>query len=382
MNSLMLLTHAVREQLGLRGWDPANDGSDVADIVDEQIARHWSQLPTSDRQDRSALARAVLADVTGFGPLQAFLDDPQVEEIWWNRPDRVFVARDGVHELTDVTLTIDQVAHIVERMLRDTGRRLDVSVPHVDAPLRDGGRLHVVIPPITRHHWAVNIRRYTVRPTRVGELVESDLLDAAAAAFLEAAVRSGRTIVVAGATAAGKTTLLSALLGSVPAGERVVSCEEVYELRSDHPDWAAMQTRSAGLEGTGEVPLRALVKESLRMRPSRLVVGEVRQAEALDLLLAANSGVGSLATIHANSCREALLKLCTLPLLAGQNISSAFVTATVASCIHVVVHLHRDAQGRRRLSEIVETTGKVSDGVVEVVTRFHRDSGHLVQRAA
>lgn len=177
----------------------------------------------------------------------------------------------------------------------------------------------------------------------------------------------------------GKTTMLNALAGAIPARERVVTCEEVFELRLSARDWVAMQCRQPSLEGTGEIPLRRLVKEALRMRPSRLIVGEVREAEALDLLIALNAGVPAMCTIHANSAREALVKLCTLPLLAGENVSDRFVVPTVASAVDLVVHLDLDAAGRRGVREVVAVPGRVEQGVVETADVFTSRGGHLVR---
>src|ERR1700709_2360383 len=218
--------------------------------------------------------------------------------------------------------------------------------------LPDGSRLHVVIPDITRRHWSVNIRKFVLSAAHLDDLVEFGTLTTQAARFLEAAVVAGLNIVVAGGTQAGKTTLLNCLAAAVPGRERIISCEEVFELKLPAPDWVALQTRQPNLEGVGEIPLRRLVKEALRMRPDRLIVGEVRQEEALDLLIALNSGVPGLATVHANSAREAVTKLCTLPLLAGENISSQFVVPTVASSVDLVVHLANDAAGRPRDSPV------------------------------
>ena len=337
----------------------------VTDVVAEWIA--------SDREltnDRDELARHAFHAVAGFGPLQPFFDDPAVEELWINEPGRVFVARAGRSELTTIVLTSDQVRDLVERMLRQSGRRLDLSSPFVDAMLPDGSRLHVAIPDITRRHWAVNVRRFVVRPRHIADLVSTGSLTTAAARFLDAAVVAGLNIVVAGGTQSGKTTFINALLGCVPAHERIVSCEEVFELRLDHPDWIALQTRDASLDGAGEVPLRRLVREALRMRPTRLVVGEVRQAESLDLLVAMNSGMPSMATLHANSAREAVTKLCTLPLLAGQNIAADFVVPTVAGCVDLVVHLATERSGARRVREITALPGRVESGVIEMADLF------------
>ena len=234
----------------------------------------------------------------------------------------------------------------------------------MDASLPDGERLHVVIPDVTRRHWAVNIRKYVVRAHHLDDLVSLGSLTPHAARFLETAVIAGLNILVAGSTQAGKTTLLNALAGSIPARERIVTCEEVFELRLAHRDVVALQCRQPSLEGTGEIPLRRLVKEALRMRPSRILIGEVREAEALDLLVALNAGVPG---------------MCTLPLLAGENVSDRFVVPTVASAIDVVVHLGLDRRGCRRVREIVGVPGRVEGGVVETSDLFHRRDGALVR---
>lgn len=314
-----------------------------------------------------------------LGPLEPLLADETIEEIWLNAPDRVFVARDGRSELTSLVLTDGEVRDLVERMLLGTGRRLDLSNPFVDATLADGSRLHAVIPDIVPRHWSVNIRKFVARAGTVHDLAEQGVLSRAAANFLHAAVVSGLNIVIAGGTGAGKTTALACLLGSVPAHERIVTCEEVLELRLRHPDWVPMQTRPASLEGTGEVRLRRLVKESLRMRPDRLVIGEVRQEEALDMLIALNSGQPGMATLHANSAREAITKLCTLPLLAGENVSSAFVLPTVAGAIDLVLYLRSEPSGRRRIREIAAVTGEIVDGQIALEPLFTWQAGRMVR---
>lgn len=369
----------VRDTVRRTGIDPIRDRESIRRAVDEAILAETAEgaHPSADTHE---VAQQVHDRVAGFGPLQPFFDDPEVEEVWINEPGRVFVARAGRSELTTTVLTGAEVRSLVERMLQWSGRRIDLSTPFVDAMLPDGSRLHVAIPDITRSHWAVNIRRFVVRPTQVHDLVPAGTLTPEAATFLEAAVVSGLNIIVAGGTQAGKTTLLNALLGCVPASERVVSCEEVFEINlPHHPDWVAMQTRDASLEGTGEIPLRRLVREALRMRPSRLVVGEVRQAEALDLLVAMNSGMPAAATLHANSAREAVTKLCTLPLLAGQNISGDFVVPTVAGCVDIVIHTATGRDGRRRVQEIAALPGRVEEGTVEIADLFSLRQGRLTR---
>jgi pilus assembly protein CpaF len=252
-----------------------------------------------------------------------------------------------------------------------------VSRPFVDAMLPEGHRLHVVLEGISRGWTAVNIRKFVLSAVRLHDLVELGSLTPPAASFLEASVRAGLNILVAGGTQTGKTTMLNCLAAAIPGGERVISAEEVFELRFPHPDWVAMQTRQAGLEGTGEIRLRDLVKESLRMRPSRILVGEVRAEECLDLLLALNAGVPGMCTLHANSAREALVKMCTLPLLAGENVSARFVLPTVAASVDLVVHLGLDQHGVRRVNEIAGVPGRVENDVIEVEPVFERRSGEL-----
>ncbi|HET7667183.1 MAG TPA: ATPase, T2SS/T4P/T4SS family, partial [Mycobacterium sp.] len=242
-------------------------------LVEEVVADYDERTLTSSLPpllDRPAAMRAVYDAVAGFGPLQRYLDDPLVEEIWINEPGRVFVAKRGASELTNTILTAGQVRDLVEKMLKSSGRRVDLSTPFVDAMLPDGSRLHVVIPDITRAHWAVNIRKFVLTAHSFDELIALGSITVQAARFLEAAVASGLNIIVAGGTQAGKTTLLNCLAAAIPARERVVTCEEVFELRVPLPDVVAMQTRQPNLDGVGEVRLRRLVKEALRMRPQRI----------------------------------------------------------------------------------------------------------------
>ncbi len=380
--ALQLLEDDVRELVRRRRLDPARDEPEVRSLIGEVLDDYDERslvgglVPLTDRKEAH---RLLMESVTGFGPLQVYLDDPTVEEIWINEPSKVFVARHGRPELTPTFLTEQQVHDLVERMLRSSGRRVDLSSPFVDASLPDGSRLHVVIPDITRRHWAVNIRKFVVAADELSDLVRLGSLGEQAARFLEAAVDSGLNILVAGGTQAGKTTMLNCLAAAVPAHERVVTCEEVFELRVNLRDVASMQCRQASLEGTGEVPLRRLVKEALRMRPGRIIVGEVRQEESLDLLIALNSGLPGMATVHANSAREAVTKMCTLPLLAGPNVSSSFVVPTVASSVDLVVQLGLEADGSRRVREIVALPGRVEGDVVEVADIFVRRAGQLVR---
>jgi pilus assembly protein CpaF len=376
------LAERLREAVRRDGVDPQREPAAVRRLADDVVRRHDDHSLTGAVQrvgDREGVAAELVARVSGLGPLQRFLEDPTVEEVWINEPSRVFVARDGRHELTDVILDRGQVQELVERMLKSSGRRLDLSSPFVDAMLPDGHRLHVVLEGISRDFAAVNIRKFLLRAARLDDLVTLGSLTDQAARFLDAAVRAGLNLLVAGGTQAGKTTMLNCLAAAVPGGDRIVTAEEVFELRFAHPDTVSLQTRQVGLEGTGEVTLRDLVREALRMRPTRIVVGEVRAAECLDLLLALNSGLPGMATLHANSAREALVKMCTLPLLAGENVSAKFVVPTVASSLDLVVHLGIDAAGRRRVNEIVAVPGRVEDDIIETEALFVRRGDGLVR---
>ncbi len=376
------LADEVRALVRDAGVDPQHE-PDMVRRFGERVAQAHDRRSLTGAvaplEDIEALVDELVARVSGFGPLQRFLDDPEVEEVWINDPSRVFVARHGRHELTTTLLTAEEVRDLVERMLKSSGRRLDVSQPFVDAMLPGGHRLHVVREGISRGFAAVNIRKFVARAHSLAELVALGSMTRQAANFLTAAINAGLNVVVSGGTQAGKTTMLNCLAGAIPGGERIISTEEVFELQIHHPDWVALQTRQAGLEGTGEVRLRQLVKEALRMRPSRIIVGEVRAEECLDLLLALNAGLPGMATLHANSAREALVKLCTLPLLAGENIGSRFVVPTVASSVDLVVHVGIDVQGQRRTLEIAAVPGRVEQDLIEVEPLFGLVHGRLTR---
>ncbi|MGZ4611075.1 MAG: CpaF family protein [Actinomycetes bacterium] len=379
MDPVALVEDEVRELVRQQGVDPSGEPEALRVLVESVVAGFGERVGTlpSSLGDPEAAVRTVLDSVAGFGPLQRYLDDVTVEEIWVNEPGRVFVARAGRSELTPTVLAAGQLEALVERMLAGSGRRVDLSSPFVDASLPDGSRLHVVIPDVTRRHWAVNVRKYVAPVSRLDDLVRLGSLTAQAARFLEAAVVSGLNIVVAGATQVGKTTLLNTLVNALPADRRLVTCEEVFEIRPALPDVVAMQTRPPNLEGEGEIRLRRLVKEALRMRPGCLVVGEVRQEECLDLLVALNSGVPGMCTVHANSAREAVTKLCTLPLLAGENVTTSFVVPTVAACVDLVVHAGMGGDGLRRVREVVAVSGRVEGDLVEVAPIFSSAGGEL-----
>jgi len=384
-NALVTIADQVRQRVRRDGVDLSRDSELAARYVRDEVRRYSERALGGSvplLADEAQATREVVAALTGYGPLQPFFDDDTVEELWINGPEQIYIARNGVPEFTGIRLTDSQVRDLVERMLQTSGRRVDLSSPFVDASLPDGSRLHVVIPDVTRRHWAVNVRKFSQRIRDLDRLVELESLTKHAADYLRLCVLAGQNIVVSGATHSGKTTMLNALLAAARPNDRVVTVEETFELSVPGHDSVSMQCRQPSLEGSGEISLRRLIKEALRMRPDRLVVGEVRDAESLDLLIALNSGLPGMSSIHANSAREALVKLCTLPLLAGRNIDSSFVVPTVASSVDVVVHCELTATGARRVAEIVSLSGEVSDGVVESSALFGTVNGTLVQTGA
>ena len=302
------------------------------------------------------LRRPATEKLSGFGPLQTLLDDPTVEEIWINRPNEIWFATSTGNHSQVVEFSAQQIETVVERLLKSTGRRIDRTSPFVDAGLSDGSRLHIVIPTVTRANWCVNIRKFRAEARSLSWLQSAGMISAQQAQQLLEAVLAGRSILVSGATQAGKTTVLTALLNAVGEGQRIVTIEDTFEINCNALDLVAMQTRESTPEGVAAVDMRRLVRESLRMRPNRIVVGEVRGSEALDLLLAFNSGIAGFCTIHANSASEALEKLSSLPMLASANLSQKFARRMVQTAIGMVVHCERDSNGLRKVVEILEVS--------------------------
>ena len=321
----------------------------VRDLVDEEAVL----LGDGDREE---IVTRIVRDSVGLGPLEVLLADPAVEEVMVNGPGTVYIERGGRIEATDVAFADEEeLRNAIERILAPLGRRVDELSPMVDARLADGSRVNVVIPPLAIDGPLVSIRRFGARRPDPDELVALGTLTAAQRHSLEAAVSGHRSILVSGGTGSGKTTLLNALSGFIDAGERVVTIEDAAELRLRQPHVVRLESRPAGVEGRGEVSIRDLLRNALRMRPDRIVIGEVRGPEALDLLTALNTGHdGALSTVHANSPADALGRLETLALMAGVGLPHAAVAEQVQRGIDLVVHLERRADGSRVVTEIAE----------------------------
>ena len=318
-------------------------------LVEEQAA----VLPAATREE---LAARIVRDSVGLGPLEVLLADPAVEEVMVNGPDRVYIERRGLLEETDVRFeSEEELRNAIERILAPLGRRIDELSPMVDARLADGSRVNVVIPPLALDGPALSIRRFGANRPGPERLVELGTLSEEQRSLLEAAVAERRSVLVSGGTGSGKTTLLNAVSSFIAPGERVVTIEDAAELRLQQPHVVRLESRPAGVEGRGEVTIRDLLRNALRMRPDRIVIGEVRGIEALDLLSALNTGHdGALSTVHANSPRDALSRLETLALMAGVGLPHAAIAEQVRRGIDLVVHLQRQADGSRRVTEIAE----------------------------
>ena len=327
--------------------------SELADEVGELVAAEAALLGPGDRD---TVAARILRDTVGLGPLEDLLADPAVEEVMVNGADRVYVERRGrIEPAPAVFADEEELRNAIERILAPLGRRVDELSPMVDARLADGSRVNVVIPPLAIDGPAVSIRRFGAQRPGPRDLVALGTLTEEQHDALREAVSARRSILVSGGTGSGKTTLLNALSSFVDPAERVVTIEDAAELRLQQPHVVRLESRPAGVEGRGEVTVRDLVRNALRMRPDRIVIGEVRGPEALDLLTALNTGHdGALSTVHANSPSDALARIETLALMAGVGLPHAAIAEQVQRGVDLVVHLERAPDGARRVGEIAE----------------------------
>jgi pilus assembly protein CpaF len=364
------LKQRVRHRLVEQGVDDARPDPASVRVRLADLLRDEEPLLAAPRFE--ALLDELTHEVVGLGPLEPLLADPTVTEVMLNGPGRAYVERDGQLHPVDLEIDAATIVHLVERVVAPLGLRLDRASPMVDARLADGSRLHAVIPPLAVDGPCVTIRRFGARAVALEEFG----VDGTAATFLRWAVAVGWNLLVAGATSAGKTTLLNALSGAIPHAERIVTIEETAELRLAQPHVVRLEARPPNAEGAGEVTVRSLVRAALRMRPDRLVVGEVRAGEALDMLQALNTGHdGSMSTIHANGTSDALARLETLVLLADSGLPLAAVRAQVAASVDAVVFVARGPRGDRRIAGIAEVDRGHPAGVR---TLFALRDGRLV----
>lgn len=366
---------AIRSRLAEVPERSAMSNGQLQALVERELAEILStgelRVPVSEHR---RIRTQVLNDLLGFGLLQNFLEDPTITEIMVNGHDQVFVESDGVIHQTPYRFDDEEhLRRIIDRMVRGSGRRVDQSSPMVDARLPDGSRVNVILPPLAVDGPSVTIRKFTSSGLRTEDLVALGSLSQSAAAFLEEAVTSKLNILVSGGTGTGKTTILNILSSFIGRHERVVTVEDAVELTLKLENLVRLETRPANSEGAGEVVVRDLVRNALRMRPDRIVVGEVRGSETIDMLQAMNTGhEGSLSTVHANSPRDALRRLETMVLLGGVELPLRAIREQVASSIDLVVHLTRDATGRRFVQTITEVVGMEGE-VVSTADLFARD---------
>ena len=316
--------------------------------------------------EREAISEELYAQIVGLGPLQPLLEDPTVSEIMVNGPNQVYVERRGKLVKSQTRFRDDkEILELIERIVAPLGRRIDEASPMVDARLKDGSRVNAIIPPLALRGPTLTIRRFPERPLTVDDLERNGTLTPQMAELLQAAVRGRLNIVVSGGTASGKTTLLNCLSAFIPADERIVTIEDAAELRLQQDHIVSLETRPPNLEGRGEVSIRQLVRNALRMRPDRIVVGEVRAGEALDMLQAMNTGHdGSLTTVHANTPRDVLSRIETMVLMAGFELPVRAIREQVASALDLVVHQQRMRDGSRRITHITEVQGMEGDVIV------------------
>jgi pilus assembly protein CpaF len=370
------LAKAVHEQL-LDALDlRRNDVSGMSDAALRNLARHLISDIVSRRAlpvdlDRQAFEKLVLEEAVGLGPLEDLLADDSVSEVMVNGPDDVFVERAGRLGRVATRFSGVKALHgVIERMLAPTGRRIDESSPMVDARLRDGSRVNIIIPPLTLRGPAVTIRKFARNRLGLEDLLQRGTLSSAMAEFLQVAVHTRRNIVVSGGTGSGKTTLLNVLSRLIPPGERVVTIEDAAELQLDHENLVSLEARPRNLEGQGLISIRELVRNALRMRPDRIVVGECRGGEALDMLQAMNTGHdGSLTTAHANSSRDVLSRIEVMVLMSGIDLPVVAIREQMASAIDIIVQQARFPCGARKISRITEVTG-VESGTVQTQDLF------------
>jgi pilus assembly protein CpaF len=356
--------HACIAKLGpeLFNDDPQDLNDRVYKAVTEELA--LSNTPLT-REERRELVRQLTDDILGYGPLERFLADDTVTEVMVNGAEHVFVERGGKLERTTARFVDDgHVMRIIDKIVSQVGRRVDEASPMVDARLPDGSRVNAIIPPLALSGPTLTIRKFSRDPYTINDLIQFGSLSPRSAQFLGACVKGKLNVLISGGTGTGKTTMLNAISAFIPGDERIVTIEDAAELQLQQEHVITLESRPANIEGVGEVKIRELVRNALRMRPDRIIVGEVRGAETLDMLQAMNTGhEGSLTTIHANSPRDALSRLETLVMTAGVELPHRAIREQIASAFDVLVQIQRLVDGSRKISHISEVIGMESDVV-------------------
>lgn len=372
-----LVRHMDLRRVDVRGMDDAELRRKTSELIDDIIEREFADLPRTINKRR--LAKEVLDEAIGLGPLEDLMDDDTVTEVMVNRADQIFIERSGQIEESPVVFSSDKaVLAVIERIVAPLGRRIDESSPMVDARLKDGSRVNAVIPPVALRGPSISIRKFAKRKLVGEDLLKYGSLDQSMLEFLQVAVREKRNIVVTGGTGSGKTTLLNILSNYIPDHERIVTIEDAAELKLNQPNLVGLESRPANLEGKGMITIRDLVRNALRMRPDRVVVGECRGGEALDMLQAMNTGhEGSMTTAHANSPRDALSRLEVMVMMSSMDLPMVVVREQIASALDLIIHQRRFPCGSRKITHVSEITG-IESGTIQtqdIFTFRARDQG-------
>lgn len=340
----------------------------------EQYVSHFmsEEKVIISRNDKDLLITRILDEAVGYGPLEPLIKDPEITEILINGFDEVYVEKKGRLEMVDVSFRDDEhVRHIVDRIVAPLGRRVDESSPMVDARLPDGSRVNAVIAPVSLSGTLVSIRKFREEPFQMEDLLEFNSLNETMARFLQGVVKGKMNTLISGGTGSGKTTLLNVVAASIPHGERVITIEDSAELRLDRPNVVGMEARPANVEGRGEVTIRNLVRNALRMRPDRIIVGEVRSGEAFDMLQAMNTGhEGSLTTVHANSPADAMRRVESMVIMAGMDLPSTVIREYIVGALDIIIQATRLTDGTRKIISISEVQKNEEDGTFRIVEIF------------
>ena len=367
------------EVLGARLYDDAMEDGELRRLVDRRLRELLEEVETPlSIQEKAQIIQQIGDNILGLGPIEPFIRDPEITEVMVNSHRVVYIERGGKIYRTDVSFRNEEdLRRTIDKIVGRVGRRIDDSSPYVDARLTDGSRVNAIIPPLAIHGSALTIRKFSADPFTAKDLIDFGTLTPELVPFLDACVRGRLNILVSGGTGAGKTTLLNVLSAFLPEDERIITIEDSAELRMQQPHVVSLEYRPPNIEGQGEVTIRDLVRNALRMRPDRIVVGEVRGGETLDMLQAMNTGHdGSISTIHANSPRDVLSRLETLALMAGMDLTVRALREQVAAAIDLIVHVARFQDGVRRVANVTEVVGLEGDTVtMQDLFGFHVDAG-------
>jgi len=367
------------EDLGARLYDDAMSDLELRRLVHARLRTllDEEEVPLSV-QEKAQIIQQIGDSILGLGPLEPFIRDPEITEIMVNGPSRVYIERGGKIHATEATFRSEEdLRRAIDKIVARVGRRVDEASPYVDARLADGSRVNAIIPPVAIHGSALTIRKFSADPYTWDDLVEFGTLSREFVQFIQGCVRGRLNILVSGGTGAGKTTLLNVLSGFLPEDERIITIEDSAELRLQQPHVVSLEYRPPNIEGEGEITIRDLVRNALRMRPDRIVVGEVRGGETLDMLQAMNTGHdGSISTIHANSPRDVLSRLETLALMTGMDLTVRALREQIAAAIDLVVHVARLQDGTRRVTQVSEIVGMEGEAItMQELFVFHVTGG-------